>query len=31
LAAGESLLALMPAAVGIGVLVAARALSPRKD
>lgn len=29
LAAGESLLALMPAAVGVGVLIAARALSPR--
>src|SRR5205814_3211148 len=29
LAAGESLLALVPAAVGIGVLIAARALSPR--
>jgi ABC-2 type transport system permease protein len=30
LAAGESLLALVPAVVGIGVLVVARAMSPRK-
>ncbi len=30
LAAGESLLALVPALVGIGVLVVARAMSPRK-
>ena len=29
LAAGESLLALMPAAIGVGVLIAARAMSPR--